>query len=469
MSRLVVVSNRVATPRRANSGAQGGLAVALQSALTEWGGVWFGWSGELREAGERRVAEVESGPVRYVTVDLTQQDYEEYYNGFANQTLWPLFHYRLDLTEFSRSTMHGYHRVNHLFAEQLLPLLEPDDLIWIHDYHLIPLAEQLRNAGCRQKIGFFLHIPWPALEVFLALPNHREIVRSLCAYDLLGFQTENDVRGFRNYIEQETEGHVEADGTIHAFDRRLCAKAFPISIDTGRVAQFAAEAGETWQVQRLKSSLKDRELMIGVDRLDYSKGLPQRFRAYEQLLQNYPSHHGRVVFMQIAPPSRQDVPDYMQMRTELETLAGHINSSYAEFDWTPLRYLNKGFTRPILMGFLRMARVGLVTPLRDGMNLVAKEYVAAQDADDPGVLVLSRFAGSAAELDGAVMVNPYDVEGMAEAMQAALTMPLDERRERWERMMRRLRSHDVETWSHTYLEALVALATDSNGLGAPAQ
>jgi trehalose 6-phosphate synthase len=454
---LVVVSNRVTSPRQARSGAQGGLAVAVQAALEDWGGVWFGWSGELRDDGGEEANVFHSGQVTYATVDLSSQDYEEYYNGFANCTLWPLFHYRLDLTEFSRRTLSGYQRVNQLFAERLRPLLRDDDLIWVHDYHLIPLAEQLRHAGCRQRMGFFLHIPWPALEVFLALPNHREIVHALCAYDLVGFQTDNDVRGFVNYIKLEAGGEVDPDGTVKAFGRRLRVGAFPISIDTARLAGFAREAEFARQTVRLRDSLRGRKLMIGVDRLDYSKGLPQRFRAYEQLLEHYPENRGRVVFLQIAPPSRQDVPEYLQIRRQLEATAGHVNGAYAEFDWMPLRYLNTGFSRRILAGFLRIATVGVVTPLRDGMNLVAKEYVAAQNPKDPGVLLLSRFAGASAELDGAVPVNPYDVEGTAGAMQAALSMPLEERRERWESMYRRLETHDVDYWRGAFLDALSAM------------
>jgi len=251
LSRLVVVSNRVSTPRHARSGSQGGLAVALQSALEQLGGIWFGWSGEVRETPSRTPHTLDSGGVTYATVDLTQRDYDEYYNGFANRTLWPLFHYRLDLTEFSRRTMQGYQRVNQLFAERLLPLLAEDDILWIHDYHLIPLAERLREAGCRQRMGFFLHIPWPALEVFLALPNHRDVARALCAYDLVGFQTGNDLRGFHNYVALEAGGSVESDGTVRVFSRELRTGAFPISIDTGRVAAFAREAAGARQAKRL--------------------------------------------------------------------------------------------------------------------------------------------------------------------------------------------------------------------------
>ena len=460
MSRLVVVSNRVATPRHARSGSQGGLAVAVQAALEERGGLWFGWSGEVDEQPNRKPDEFTSGTVSYVTSDLTPRDYEEYYNGFANRTLWPLMHYRLDLTEFSRRNYSGYERVNSLFADRLLPYLQDDDIVWVHDYHLIPMANQLRHAGCSQRMGFFLHIPWPALEVFLALPNHRDIVKQMCAYDMLGFQTKRDLANFQHYIRVEAGGRVDPDGTILAFGRRLTAGAYPISTDTQRVVEFAREAADARQTQRLRESLRGRDMLIGVDRLDYSKGLLQRFRAFGTLLENYPANRCRVVLMQIAPPSRQDVPEYLQLRQQLESEAGHVNGAYAEFDWNPVRYLNKGFSRRILAGFLRHGRVGVVTPLRDGMNLVAKEYVAAQNPDDPGVLMLSRFAGAAQELDGALLVNPYDAEGMAEAMQTALAMPLEERRERWQSMFGRLETHDVDAWCRQVVGQLDRIGRD---------
>ena len=456
MSRLVVVSNRVAVIKRARTGGEGGLAVAVMAAMRERGGLWFGWSGQVfdREPGPPDI--FDHGPVTYALVDLMRQDYEQYYNGYANRTLWPLFHYRLDLTEFARPYFVGYQRVNALFASKLKPLLAADDVIWVHDYHLIPMAEQLRTAGCGQRMGFFLHIPWPPLDVFLALPNHREIVRELCAYDLVGFQTETDLRHFFEYIELEADGEVYSDGRVRAFDRELRAGAFPISIDTRDVAEFAEKATGAAPYARLKESLGGRDLMIGVDRLDYSKGLIQRMEAVEQLLHSYPGNRDQVITLQIAPQSRSDVPEYMDIRERLDSVVGRVNGTYAEFDWMPIRYLTKGFNRRTLAGFLRASRVGLVTPLRDGMNLVAKEYVAAQDPKDPGVLVLSRFAGAAEELTDAIIVNPHDIEGMADAMQTALHMPLKERRRRWSAMFDWLCEHDIIAWQRSFLDVLTA-------------
>lgn len=450
----MVISNRVAPVRQSGSGSEGGLSVAVLAALRERGGIWFGWSGQVVEGEPEPPSVFDVGKVTYATTDLSQTDYDEYYNGFANRTLWPLFHYRLDLTEFSRRNMLGYMRVNSLFANKLLPLLRPDDLIWVQDYHLIPMARQLRQAGCRHRMGFFLHIPWPALQVLLALPNHKGFVEAMCAYDLIGFQTEVDLRAFHEYILQEAEGEVSDNGTIRAFGRRVHAGAFPISIDTENVARFADEAINSRQTKRLKTSLQGRSLIIGVDRLDYTKGLIERMEAYECLLRLHPERRNHVVLLQIAPSSRTEVPEYMDIGRRLEATAGSVNAAYAEFDWVPIRYLNKGFSRKILAGFFRVSRIGLVTPLRDGMNLVAKEYVAAQEADDPGVLVLSRFSGAARELEGALQVNPYDVEGVADALEEALAMPRHERRERWAAMYDRVRQHDVTAWREGYLERL---------------
>jgi trehalose 6-phosphate synthase len=456
LSRLVIVSNRVAPVKRAKSGGEGGLAVAVLAATRERGGVWFGWSGQVfdREPGPPDIFDV--GKMTYAIIDLSQRDYDEYYNGYANRTLWPLFHYRLDLAEFTRRNLASYERVNAFFAGKLLPLLQADDVIWVHDYHLIPMAEQLRHAGCGQRIGFFLHIPWPALEILLALPNHKQIVRALCAYDLVGFQTDKDLRAFFDYIVSEAGGRVLEGGRIEAFGRRLRAGAFPIGIDTEDVARYAQEADKSRRNQRLLDSLRGRDLIIGVDRLDYSKGLVARMEAIRHLLLAYPANRGRVVALQITPPSRTDVPEYLEIRRELEAIVGHVNGAYAEFDWVPIRYLNKGFRRQTLAGFYRISRVGLVTPLRDGMNLVAKEYVAAQNPKDPGVLVLSRFAGAAHEMGEALIVNPYDPEGVAEALQRALDMPLAERRERWSAMYERLRRNNVVAWQQSFLDALVA-------------
>jgi trehalose 6-phosphate synthase len=452
MSRLVVVSNRVAVPGISSAG---GLAVALQAALEETGGMWFGWSGKIDAEQSGKTHEVEHGNIRYVTVDLSRRDHDDYYNGFANRTLWPLLHFRVDLVDYSRVTYAAYRRVNALFAEKLAPLLRDDDLVWVHDYHLIPMAKLLRELGVRCKLGFFLHVPMPSSDLLAALPQHQRLFEGLSSYDLIGFQTGRDLERFQDYVRLFGRGRVIENGILETeHGRRLRAGAFPISIDTGHIASQAAVAVNKPAVRRLAASLSGRALAIGVDRLDYSKGLPERFRAFGRFLKRHPEHRGKLTYLQIAPVSRGEVVEYQQLRSELEQLAGHINGAHAEPDWTPVRYVNRNYPHPSLTGFYRIARVGLVTPLRDGMNLVAKEFVAAQNADDPGVLVLSTFAGAARELDSALLVNPYDLDGVADAIATAVTMPLAERRERWQAMMTLLREHDVTAWRRSYLKAL---------------
>jgi trehalose 6-phosphate synthase len=316
------------------------------------------------------------------------------------------------------------------------------------------LAAELRRLGIANRIGFFLHIPFPAPELLLTLPVHRALVAGLCAYDLIGFQTPEDMRALQRYIVEEAGGEAFEDGRIGAFGRQSRTGAFPIGIDTEAFARLAERSLARPETARLGDSLAGRELVIGVDRLDYSKGLPQRLEAFQELLSRWPEHRARVTFMQIAPVSRGEIAQYRALRREIEGLAGRINGKFSEFDWTPVRYLNKSFPRKVLAGFFRASRAALVTPMRDGMNLVAKEFVAAQNPADPGVLVLSRFAGAARELPEALIVNPHDVDEMAAALHAALVMAREQRIERWQKMMDRLRRHTIAVWRDDFLRAL---------------
>jgi trehalose 6-phosphate synthase len=453
--RLVVVSNRVG-PIGSEKAGQGGLVVALRAALEEAGGLWFGFSGTVNERPSLEPAVTTAGEVTAATLDLTRRDFEEYYIGYANRVLWPLFHYRPSLIGYSRRDAAGYRRVNEAFARALMPLLQPDDLVWVHDYHLIPFAEALRRLGWAGPIGFFLHTPFPAAELLRLLPDHGEIVNAMCAYDLVGFQTASDLQGFRDFLVRRAGGEDRGKGVLRGFGRTVRAAVFPIGIDVAGIAGLAKAAEGSRQMRRLRDSIRDRSLIIGVDRLDYSKGLSARFAAYAHLLEHYREMRGRTVYMQIASPSRSDVPEYREIRRTLEAASGNINGRYAEFDWTPLRYLNKSFNHRVLTGFYRTARVGLVTPFRDGMNLVAKEYVASQSPDDPGTLVLSCFAGAADELGEAIIVHPHDREGVAEAIVRGLEMPAGERKERWAGMMATLRKNDIDTWRKQFVAALTA-------------
>ncbi len=451
MSRLVVVSNRVALPKEVRAG---GLASAMHAALAERGGLWFGWSGRVTAdpAGAPRVDR--EGDIEYAVVDLQRADHAGYYLGFANRTLWPLLHYRPGLLEYHREDFVAYLRVNRQFASQLAPLLREDDTIWVHDYHLIPLARKLRALGVGARIGFFLHIPLPPPELLATLPGHRELFESLAAYDLIGVQTEADLRAVRAYFASEMHAAVADDVIVDANGRRFRVGVFPISIDTRRIARQAKTAATSTATRGLVTSLQGRALAIGVDRLDYSKGLPARFEAFGRFLDAHAEWRSRVSMMQIAPLSREDVPEYRELRSRLEQLAGAINGRYAEPDWVPIRYINRSFHHATLTGYYRVAQIGLVTPLRDGMNLVAKEFIAAQPAEDPGVLVLSRFAGAAMELGQALLVNPFDPDDTAEAIEVALAMPLAERRERWRAMMDQIETHDIDAWRNAFLAKL---------------
>ncbi len=454
MSRLVVISNRVQSVGAGASGNQGGLAVALLAALREKGGIWFGWSGETTDQFTGHINFQQGEGVTTATIDLEQQDFEEYYNGYANRTLWPLFHYRIDLTEFERDFSSGYERVNQRFAETVLPLIEPDDLVWVHDYHHVPLGQELRKLGVKNRIGFFLHIPWPPMNMLMSLPSHGALVESMFAYDVVGFQTQDWLDSFLHYCTTQLDAVLGEDGAVTVGDRTIQAIVTPIGIDTAAFEKSAASDAARHARERMWMSATGRSLIVGVDRLDYSKGLQERFLGYERFLANNPERRGLVYLLQIAPPSREKVDTYREIRATLDAESGRINGEFSDIDWTPIRYVNQGYPRDKLAGIYRAARVGLVTPLRDGMNLVAKEYVAAQDPEDPGVLILSSFAGAAAQLKEAVLVNPYSAEEMSDAIVTALGMPRAERIRRWEALIDNIRREDVMWWCELFIEAL---------------
>lgn len=457
MSRLIVVSNRVNPPANPGEGTTGGLAMALAAAIREYKGMWFGWSGQTVDefTGQLNISKV--GGVTVATVDLEEHDFDEYYNGFANRTLWPLFHYRIDLTAYDRSYGEGYARVNRRFAETLAPLVDPDDLVWVHDYHLIPLGRELRSLGVTGPIGFFLHIPWPPHQLLATLPRARELVESLFDYDLIGFHTEEWLDAFRDYVLKEAGGSEAEGGCFSAFGKTVRAIADPIGIDAADFARASGSEAATAHHDTMVKSAGGRAMIVGVDRLDYSKGLEDRFLAYDRFLQENPDWREKVFLLQIAPTSRGELEAYQDIRAHLETLTGRINGAYAALDWTPIRYVNRNYRRDELAGVYRASRVGLVTPLRDGMNLVAKEYVAAQDPEDPGVLILSRFAGAAVQMGQALIVNPFSSEDVAEALRRALKMDKAERIRRWESLMEGVTRDDVVAWRERFVDALKAI------------
>jgi trehalose 6-phosphate synthase len=454
MTRLVNVSNRV--PASKGAGAAGGLAIGVLAAMREHGGMWFGWNGETTE--EERDPEVTTRDgIGFATIPLPQALYDGYYSGFANATLWPLFHDFLAGFRYHDHEYAAYEQANALFARKLAPLLKPSDLVWVHDYHLIPLAEKLRALDVRLPLGFFLHIPFPHFEILRALPTFAEVLRALTAYDLVGFQTEIDRRNFLGAVARlwGAEGTAD-DGCVIVGGRRVRTGVFPIGVDVEAIRQSADRASATAQVQRMVQGLLGRRLIVGVDRLDPSKGLLERFQAYRHFLEDFPEQRGQVTYLQIAPLGRQNVEAYAQIRDSLEQSSGRTNGRFADADWTPIRYLNRNFPHATLMGFLRAAQACLVTPLRDGMNLVAKEFVAAQDPDDPGVLILSNRAGAAYELTDAQLVNPYDTRGIARALHTALAAPLAERRARHAKLLAALAENDIHRWHTRFLDLLAS-------------
>jgi trehalose 6-phosphate synthase len=430
------------------------LAVAVAAALKQYPGFWFGWSGKTTDKFTGELESRRAGDVDIVTLDLEEADYQEYYNGYANGTLWPLFHYRIDLTAYERSFGEGYERVNRRFAAALAPLLRPDDVVWVHDYHLIPLGQALRELGVRNPIGFFLHIPWPAPQLLTTLPRHRQLVEALFSYDLVGLQTDEWLWAFEAYVLREAGGTKGADGRLRAFGRSVRAEAFPIGLDTADFMKLAKSRAADRAYDRIAAHNAFRTMIIGVERLDYSKGLEERFLGFEQFLQNNPEMVRQVLYLQISPSSREEVEAYQDLAGRISSVVGRINAAFADMDWAPIQYVNRTYSRVELAGAYRASRVGLVTPLRDGMNLVAKEYVAAQTPSDPGVLVLSRFAGAARQMRDALIVNPFSREELADALKQALAMDRRERVRRWESLIDGLKREDVVVWRDSFVHAL---------------
>ena len=444
MPRVVMISNRVPDPRRA-----GGVAVAIGAAMGgENRGIWMGWSGEVAETPTTSTRQEPVGTI--ITTDLSPDEHRNFYLGYANSVLWPTFHNRVDLAMFEAGFFAAYAAVNRRFAELIAPLIEDGDLVWIHDYQFILLGSYLRELGVTNRIGFFLHIPFPPTCAFFALPEYALIAAAFAAYDLIGLQTSFDVATLMGTLEDAVNARLLPDGRMRVGEREVAVGSFPIGID---FEAFKKHSSQAIIAPDFGSALR----IVGVDRLDYTKGLPQKFRAFGRFLKGNPSYHRRVTLTQIAAPTRESVEAYSDIRSELETLCGAINGRYGDLDWVPIRYINRTVPRDGLTAVYRGARVGLVTPMCDGMNLVAKEFVAAQDEADPGVLILSRFAGAAEEMRDAVIVNPYDIDGVATAIRSALEMPVAERRVRHERLLATISSNDAAAWATKFLGALQQL------------
>lgn len=452
MSRIVLVSNRVGDVSKA--ALAGGVVIAIADVLRARSGLWLGWSGKTGEKSEESrttpdFQEMDGATI--ATLPLSHREFKDYYLGYSNAVLWPVFHARLDLAQFEAGYYQRYQEVNRRFAQALLPLLKPDDTIWVHDYHMIPFGMELRKLGVRNPIGFFLHIPVPPAQLFMAIPEYRELARCLAAYDLIGLQTRADCASMLDFFKNAVFGRLLQDGRIRVFDREISIKSFPVGIDMDSFLES--------RPKRTREQVPSTVRLVGVDRLDYTKGLPQKFRAFGRFLEKYPDYRRKVILSQIAPPTRESVVAYADIRNELESLSGMINGKLGELDWVPIHYIHRSTPRRMLVDVYQHSRIGFVTPLRDGMNLVAKEYVAAQDPEDPGVLILSRFAGAAEQMKQALIVNPYDVEEMADTIKVALEMGLQERKDRHRALVSGIRSHDTFWWCRAFLAELDAVAS----------
>ena len=440
----------------------GGLVTALHPVLRDRGGIWIGWSGVTDEIPNAdRVFRDASRGVGYKLepVCLTQDEVDKYYHGYSNESIWPLFHDLQYQCEFDPEYWHAYVKVNRKFAEALADKCRPNDFVWIHDYQLMDVAHHMREAACQADLAFFLHIPFPAPDIFMKLPERQAVLTSLLAYDLVGFQTRRDRRNFVQCVRTLSKNaRVGVEGHLHVVrseNREMRVGDFPIGIDT---AAFAAAATAPEVVDRLRSiraRFEGRKIMLGLDRLDYTKGIPQRLRAFADLLRRFPEVRGRIHLFQVVVPSRVGIPKYDELKLEIERLVGEINGRYSEVGWVPVHYFFRSLGRTELLAFYRAADIALITPLKDGMNLVAKEFCAC-DVEEDSVLILSQFAGAAAQLGhAALVVNPYDVEQTADTIYNAFRMAAGERRYRMRRLRRNVRSQDIFWWVDSFMRAAI--------------
>ncbi len=460
-TRLIVVSNRLPVTLRRQAGgwkitaSAGGLVTAMAPMLKRTNGLWVGWPGEATGAGDatrQEAIDAWAGGSHYVIVDIPAKTAELYYEGYSNQTIWPLFHYFPSLLSYDPRSFPAYKEANYRFCKAVLKHARPDDLIWVHDYQLMLLPQMLREAMPDARIGFFLHIPFPSSEVFRLLPGRDELLQGVLGADLIAFQTHAHLQHFRSALLRISGLESQID-EVEVGGRSVRMEALPIGIAPDEFRKLLETDAETGRYkEQYRQRFRDRRLLFSVDRLDYTKGIPERLRTYRHLLQHAPHLRGKVVLVQIAVPSRERVASYARLRRRVNEMVGEINGQFSTPDWTPVVYLHRGVSRPQLVALYAMADVGWVTPLRDGMNLVAKEYVACNEGH--GVLVLSELAGAAAEMGEAFLVNPFDIERTAEVIQRALDLPVNERRERMDALRRRVEFNNVYKWGDRFLQQL---------------
>ena len=469
--RLIVVSNRLPFVfRRRGDGkwaaepGAGGLVTALVPVLRNRGGTWIGWPGTADSGPDLEEAVAASGSAAGFNlkgVPLDAEDVDKFYHGFSNEVIWPLFHDLQSLCNFDPSYWHAYRKVNQDFARVVAAEAGPHDFIWVHDYHLMNVAADLRALGNQSGTGFFLHIPFPSPDIFVALPWRLTLLESLLKYDIVGFQTLRDRRNFIQCLRAligDTEVHGKGQVVTVADGARMVRLGhFPISIDYNHFMKQASTPQVAARAEELHRLLPHRKLILGIDRLDYTKGIPHRLNAFRNALERYPALRERISLIQVVVPSRVDIPEYGDLKTQIERLVGSINGAYVRpGGWVPVWYVFSSLSRIDLLAYYRAADIALITPLKDGMNLVAKEYCACSIEEDC-VLILSEFAGAAAQLHrSALLVNPHDIEGVADAIHRAYHMDAAERQARMRRMRRSIREYDIFWWVDSFLRAAIA-------------
>lgn len=477
MNRLIVVSNRL--PFALDSAGEdlwtvtpavGGLVSAIEPVLRERGGTWIGWPGIAGEIPQEPLAEAtRDAGYKIVPVTLSETERDEFYYGYSNEVIWPLFHDLQNFCNFEPAYWQAYKQVNERYADAIIRSAQPEDFIWVHDYHLMHVAQALRERSVSDKISaltFFLHIPFPPYDIFSKLPQQRRLLRALLQFDLLGFQTRRDVRNFLQCARRVMpDAKVLSRHELHVIrfeDRKIRVGHFPIGIDFSSFENGAKSEGVAKRSDQLRASFPACQLILGSDRLDYSKGIPERLRAFRDALERYPELRGRVVLIQVVVPSRVEIPRYHEFKGRIDRLVGDINGRFSTSTWIPVQYHFRGLHRDELLAHYRACDIAFITPLKDGMNLVAKEYCACR-IDDDGVLILSQFAGAAEQLKpDALLVNPYDVEQMADTILKAFRMGETERDARMKRMRRIVRKENVFWWVDSFLKAGAKLNTRSS-------
>jgi len=469
MAKTIIISNRLPIKIAEENGelvykqSEGGLATGLGSIFKEGDNVWIGWPGlPVSKNAQKKEITKRLKPEHMRPVFLTAQEVEDFYEGFSNETLWPNFHYFNQYATYDENLWNAYKKVNKKFAAEVNEVAEDGDTIWVHDYQLLLLPQLIREKKPNATIGFFLHIPFPSYESFRLLPWRRELLMGMLGSDFLGFHTYDDMRHFLSSVNR-LAGLGNENGKIILDNRIVRADALPMGIDYDKYAASAASPDTLEREVRYRTSIGEVDLILSIDRLDYSKGIPQRLRAFEKFLEDYPKFHGKVSILMVVVPSRDKVPRYARLKEEIELLVGRINGRFGRINWTPISYFYRSFPLAALSAFYRMSKVALVTPMRDGMNLVCKEYIASR-LDQKGVLILSEMAGASKELSDAIVINPNNLMQMVEAIHDALTMPVDEQKRHMHIMQESLQRYNIHAWVKLFMEELQNVKKEQQAL-----